>query len=63
VHAAVEGVREPLAVTGTEIGQMTALGVGAIIGGLGLRHVARRLENDRLEPCAPDTGSPGAAPA
>jgi len=58
VHAKVEGVRNPLAVTGTEIGQMTALGVGAIMGGFGLRYAAGWFETDEVEPCPPDPDSP-----
>lgn len=45
----VKGVHDDLAVTGTEIGQMTLLGVGAVVSGMGLRHVARRLEAAALE--------------
>ena len=43
-------MRDDLAVTGTEIGQTALLGAGAVVTGLGLRHVARRLEAAELEP-------------
>ena len=58
----VEGVRDPLAITGTEIGQMTALGIGAVASGLGLRHVAKRLEADELGRGAPEAGAPEGQP-
>jgi hypothetical protein len=45
----VKGVHDDLALTGTEIGQMTLVGIGAVMSGLGLRHVARRLEAAELE--------------
>ncbi len=45
----VKGVRDDLAVTGTEIGQTTLVGIGAVVSGLGLRHVAGRLEAAELE--------------
>lgn len=62
VHAKVTGVHDDLATTGTEVGHMTALGVGALVTGLGFRYAARRLEIDELELCPPDAGSPGAPP-
>jgi hypothetical protein len=62
VHAQVLGVRDRLAVTGTEIGQMAALGAGALVGGFGLRYVAGRMEAGEVQPCPPDTGSPDAQP-
>ena len=49
----VKGVHDDLAVTGTEIGQMTLVGIGAVVSGLGLRHVARR-----LEAAEPEGGTP-----
>ena len=45
----VKGVHDDLAVTGTEIGQTTLVGIGAVVSGLGLRHVAKRLEAAEVE--------------
>jgi hypothetical protein len=47
----VSGVREPLAITGTEIGTMTLVGAGAIATGLGLQRAGhRQQEKAALEP-------------
>jgi hypothetical protein len=47
----VSGVREPLAITGTEIGTMALVGAGAIATGLGLQRAGRRQqEKAALEP-------------
>lgn len=59
VHAEVLGVRDPLAVTGTEIGQLTALGVGALVSGFGLRYAAGRMDTDEVR--TPDGDAPGAS--
>ena len=63
VHARVEGVKDPLAVTGTEIGQLTALGAAALVSGLGLRFVGRRMETAELGLGPSEAGSSDAEPA
>jgi hypothetical protein len=62
VHAKVTGVHDPLALTGTEVGRMTALGAGALVTGLGLRHAGARLEADELEPSPPEADMPDTQP-